>query len=167
MKRLVPFLLSACFHFCLIGALSFVTWQSVPQEIQTYKVLWVDNKKKTKTIRKPLGQKRMTHSPRLIREYASASQDVIASEIKDQKVLLRKAYKPLPSYPWICRKRGHEGVVAIFIRTNDEGKVIESKIKKSSGYDLLDEAALKAILHWVLAEGRVQKTFSIVFRLNG
>lgn len=167
MKRFLPSCLSACIHLCLIGALSFISWESVPQEMQTYELLWVEKKEKKSTSKKLTKQKRGAPSLKMKGESAKPSQAGPSSGSKSYIPPLRKSYKPLPSYPWACRKRGHEGVVAVFIRTDEGGKVIEAKIQNSSGYELLDEAALKAVQQWVLAEGPVQKTFSIVFRLNG
>lgn len=74
---------------------------------------------------------------------------------------------PLPPYPWVCRKRGQEGVVSLCIKTDQNGKVVRIMISKSSGHDLLDDAALKAVKLWVFAEFNTQKTFSIAFRLKG
>jgi TonB family protein len=72
----------------------------------------------------------------------------------------------LPPYPWVCRKRGQEGVVSLCLRTNQSGQVIGVTIAKSSGYDLLDQAALNAVKSWIFAELNTQKTLSIAFRLK-
>jgi periplasmic protein TonB len=76
-------------------------------------------------------------------------------------------HHPLPSYPWVCRKRGQEGVVYLHVKTNKEGQVVEVHLHKSSGHDLLDKAALEAVKSWVLSEGNSDKTLSIAFRLEG
>jgi len=89
------------------------------------------------------------------------------SKLGCSKNLQKQAYHPLPKYPWICRKRHQEGAVSLDVKTNGEGQVIDAALLKSSGYDRLDEAALEAIRSWTFAEGNLQKTISIAFRLKG
>lgn len=48
-------------------------------------------------------------------------------------------------YPRISRIRGEEGVVTIESIIDADGKLVEAKVLKSSGFERLDEAALKAI----------------------
>jgi TonB family protein len=79
----------------------------------------------------------------------------------------KSAYKPLPEYPWICRKRGQEGVVALKVRTDDKGRVKDVFVYKSSGFDRLDESALQAVQAWVFSEGKFEKVLSVAFRLKG
>ena len=78
----------------------------------------------------------------------------------------RVAYCPLPSYPWICRKRDQEGIVAIKIKTNAEGHVLAATLHKSSGHARLDDAALEAVQFWRFTQGSLQKTISISFQLK-
>lgn len=80
--------------------------------------------------------------------------------------LLSATYHPLPSYPWVCRKRGQEGMVCIQIKTNEDGHVVEARLHKSSGHDLLDKAALNAVKRWALNERDIKKIISIIFRLK-
>ncbi|MBE9546403.1 MAG: energy transducer TonB [Proteobacteria bacterium] len=53
-----------------------------------------------------------------------------------------------PIYPAIARKRGYEGVVLLSAEILIDGRVGELKIKKSSGYNILDRSALKAVKKW-------------------
>jgi len=55
---------------------------------------------------------------------------------------------PAPEYPTLARKRGQEGVVMVQVKVNAEGHPIQVDLKKSSGYLLLDESALKAVKRW-------------------
>ena len=55
---------------------------------------------------------------------------------------------PRPIYPLIARKKGYEGTVYLRIRIDSDGRVLESKIEKSSGFAILDKAALRASLKW-------------------
>ena len=45
-------------------------------------------------------------------------------------------------YPRPARRRGQEGVVLLYVLIDREGRVLQSKIEESSGYPLLDNAAL-------------------------
>lgn len=79
----------------------------------------------------------------------------------------RQTSTPLPSYPWACRKRCQEGRVILSLSLTPEGQVKGADIQESSGYSLLDEAALEGVKHWVLGEGESQRIVTIVFRLRG
>jgi len=78
----------------------------------------------------------------------------------------RIASKPLPKYPWICRKRGQEGSVSLMVQTNEEGQVISVSLHKSSGYAALDQSALTAVKYWVFDDHASQKILSIAFHLK-
>ncbi|RWS48206.1 hypothetical protein CKA56_15455, partial [Arcobacter venerupis] len=49
------------------------------------------------------------------------------------------------SYPLISKAKKEEGIVVLFFRVNNKGEISNLKILKSSGYEKLDEAALKAV----------------------
>jgi periplasmic protein TonB len=49
-----------------------------------------------------------------------------------------------PPYPESARRKRQEGVVFLFMEVTSEGRVSSVKIHKSSGYPVLDEAALSA-----------------------
>jgi TonB family protein len=174
--RLIPGFFSFCLHSLLLGGMFLILWEKGAKEEKPFHVIWVEKKIEKIVSQNLIKQEKQemkksvkpTLAPQKI-EAKSLQQigNPLATRPMSQKSLPRKSYQPLPTYPWVCRKRGQEGVVAIFIRTNNEGKVIDSKVQTSSGYDLLDEAALKAIQSWILVEGCVEKTFSIAFRLNG
>lgn len=53
-----------------------------------------------------------------------------------------------PEYPGIARKRGFEGKVVLRVRVLSSGNPQELEIKNSSGYEILDEAALEAVEKW-------------------
>lgn len=55
---------------------------------------------------------------------------------------------PPPPYPAEARRLKQEGRVLLEVLVTKEGKVGQSKVKQSSGYPLLDEAALRAIQTW-------------------
>jgi protein TonB len=53
-----------------------------------------------------------------------------------------------PAYPLMARMRGHEGVVLLAVEVLTDGRPGEVRIKKSSGYALLDQSALNAVRSW-------------------
>jgi TonB family protein len=59
-----------------------------------------------------------------------------------------------PVYPWIARLRGYEGVVLLSAEIFTDGKVGSLKIKRSSGYALLDRSALEAVKTWKFEPAR-------------
>jgi TonB family protein len=56
--------------------------------------------------------------------------------------------KPRPKYPPNARRSGQQGTVTLFFTVGSSGTVISARIKKSSGYAALDNAALSAIRSW-------------------
>lgn len=58
------------------------------------------------------------------------------------------AYSPKPAYPPLARQRGQEGEAIIRVRVDASGQVVAIFVEKSSGYPLLDDAALKGVTHW-------------------
>lgn len=59
-----------------------------------------------------------------------------------------------PQYPGLSRKRGQQGTVILQVLVNGEGRVADLLIDKSSGFALLDRAALKAVKNWIFVPGR-------------
>jgi protein TonB len=62
-----------------------------------------------------------------------------------------------PVYPGRARKRGQEGTVFLQVLVDKEGRVDELKIETSSGFSLLDRAALTAVKKWSFEPGRQGK----------
>jgi TonB family protein len=53
-----------------------------------------------------------------------------------------------PAYPEIARIRGYEGIVMVIAEILPDGHIGNMKIRKSSGYTILDQSAIKAIKPW-------------------
>lgn len=62
---------------------------------------------------------------------------------------------PAPSYPELARQKGEEGVVILRAYVIAAGKASRVEVKQSSGFPLLDEAALKAVRRWQFEPARV------------
>lgn len=61
---------------------------------------------------------------------------------------------PRPPYPRIARENRYEGTVFLKIWVLENGKVGTLKIERSSGYNVLDKAALEAVKGWTFIPAR-------------
>lgn len=80
---------------------------------------------------------------------------------------------PAPEYPSLAQRRGWEGTVLLRIRVLANGKPSEIQIHTSSGRDVLDQAAVRAVQRWSFVpakRGDVPRdgwvTVPLDFRLN-
>ena len=60
---------------------------------------------------------------------------------------------PPPVYPLMARRRGYEGMVVLKVLVNRRGGVDELHLIKSSGYKVLDRAAMDCVRDWVFEPG--------------
>ncbi len=60
---------------------------------------------------------------------------------------------PPPKYPAMARRRGYTGQVVLDVLVGRSGTVLELRVSTSSGYDMLDDAALAAVKTWVFEPG--------------
>jgi len=81
-----------------------------------------------------------------------AGSSVQAQGLKNQIVELAKPVftspPPQPTYPRIARKKGLEGTATIEVMFNELGEQLALRLVKSSGFSLLDQAALDAVETW-------------------
>lgn len=59
-----------------------------------------------------------------------------------------------PTYPGLARKRGQTGTVLLQVLVNPEGRVDDLQVDISSGFSLLDRAAVNAVRKWTFEPGR-------------
>jgi protein TonB len=59
-----------------------------------------------------------------------------------------------PTYPGLARKRGQEGTVILQVLVSKEGGVDDLRIETSSGFRLLDRAAVIAVQQWLFEPGQ-------------
>lgn len=78
-----------------------------------------------------------------------------------------------PMYPEISRRRGEEGVVILNVQVDERGEVVSVVIKDGSGFNRLDQSAVKAVERWKFNPARVgmipvasQVEIPIRFQLN-
>ena len=80
---------------------------------------------------------------------------------------------PKPDYPTLAKRRGWEGTVLLEVEVLLDGTPGKIEVSRSSGRAVLDNAALRAIKHWLFEPARrgdslitSTLTLSIVFKLE-
>ena len=54
-----------------------------------------------------------------------------------------------PQYPLLARRRGYQGKVLLEVLVKKDGKAGSIRLTKSSGYEILDRAAIKGVKEWL------------------
>jgi periplasmic protein TonB len=62
---------------------------------------------------------------------------------------------PEPVYPELARRRRQEGLVLLAVKITAQGRAASVEIKKSSGFPLLDNAAVEAVRDWEFQPARI------------
>jgi protein TonB len=63
-------------------------------------------------------------------------------------------HNPKPVYPPISRRLGEQGTVLVNVLIGVDGTAHSAEIKKSSGFDRLDQSALAMVLKWRYTPGK-------------
>ncbi|HLE88074.1 MAG TPA: energy transducer TonB [Candidatus Brocadiaceae bacterium] len=78
-----------------------------------------------------------------------------------------------PKYPQLARQMHQEGLVMLMVEVDRKGMPVKVEVEQSSGYQLLDQAALEAVRHWRFQPERIgdlpiesRVTIPIRFRLE-
>ena len=61
---------------------------------------------------------------------------------------------PAPGYPAISQRLGEQGQVVVRVLIGKDGHAHQGEIDKSSGFERLDQAALRAVLSWRFVPGQ-------------
>jgi protein TonB len=61
---------------------------------------------------------------------------------------------PKPPYPPISRRLGEQGKVLLRVLIGVDGQPKKAEIRKSSGFDRLDQAAMTAAMRWRYVPGK-------------
>jgi TonB family protein len=94
-------------------------------------------------------------------EPTTASQQISSSDIQtvkagtntketrpNQSARPDYSFNPTPNYPALLREQGVSGEVMLLVWVSSDGTPIEIKLTRSSGYRLMDDAALRAVRQW-------------------
>jgi protein TonB len=79
--------------------------------------------------------------PKVLMDGPPGGQGISASTVG----LIRRTQ---PVYPQLAKKSGWQGTVVIRVVVQTNGMPGEAQIRKSSGHDILDKAAIEAIRSW-------------------
>jgi len=60
-----------------------------------------------------------------------------------------------PKYPPLAKQMHQEGLVMLMVEIDQKGMPVKVEVKQSSGYQLLDQAALKAVRYWRFQPERI------------
>lgn len=60
-----------------------------------------------------------------------------------------------PKYPPLAKQMHQEGLVLLMVEVDRKGMAVKVEVKQSSGYQLLDQAALEAVRHWRFQPERI------------
>jgi protein TonB len=74
---------------------------------------------------------------------------------REPDYVARYLYNPEPQYPWQARRMGIEGRVVLHVEILQNGGAGRIEIRQSSGHDMLDQAAIKAVTGWRFAPARI------------
>lgn len=61
---------------------------------------------------------------------------------------------PPPEYPRLSRRLGEQGRVVLRVLIGADGSAAQAEVRASSGFERLDQAALRAVLRWKYVPGR-------------
>ena len=61
---------------------------------------------------------------------------------------------PKPPYPPLSKRLGEQGTVLVQVQIGVDGHALKGEIKRSSGFDRLDQAAMATVLKWRYVPGK-------------
>ena len=135
------------------------------QEIKTIEATQVASSPKLQPVRQPLPEdtgfiKKTRHVPDGSSE--STKTATILPDTQSDNTLsvpVLKLARPLykqntpPPYPRKARRLGYEGIVMLKVLIDENGRVDDLTVLKSSGHTVLDRAALSAVGKWLFEPG--------------
>ncbi|SHH08365.1 energy transducer TonB [Massilia sp. CF038] len=82
----------------------------------------------------------------------------VAEPVTEPKGYAGYLRNPAPDYPLAAQKRGLEGKVVLKVHVLASGQPDSVNVATSSGHQILDEAAIKAVQQWAFAPARRGQT---------
>jgi len=120
----------------------------------------------TPAVESPTAEAEMEGSPEGEEDHAHASEmaDLVKRIQKrsapppDQPALIKATPRiesnPRPQYPALARVNHWQGIVHLQVWVSTEGRVEKIDMVKSSGHDVLDDAAINAVRYWLFVPAR-------------
>ena len=82
---------------------------------------------------------------------ASAAEPVVEPGLDEVVIVTEPQFRSPPTppdYPRKAQRRNQQGIVMVEALVDENGEILEITVIESSGYPLLDRAALKAVARW-------------------
>lgn len=87
------------------------------------------------------------------------------------RITLQQSLADHFTYPLLARRRGWQGEVVLSFRLGTDGLILDARIARSSGYGVLDHAALTALGKVKRLEGGLANSLTmelpVIYRLEG
>lgn len=103
--------------------------------------------------------------PRQLETPKAVQEDTRESRVQQATVLQAQPLyhlNPPPEYPTIARRRRYQGTVRLDVLVLANGRVGDVRVEQSSGYRVLDNAALRTVRKWSFEPGtRGEKTVAM------
>lgn len=75
----------------------------------------------------------------------------VAHTIREARPIYQN--NPPPEYPRLARRRGYEGTVVLEVLVDQEGRVEDLRLFRSSKHKILDRAAMASVKEWLFEPG--------------
>lgn len=102
---------------------------------------------------------------------ASATINDEAALQEQLRITLQQTLANHFSYPLLARRRGWQGEVVLSFRLEADGRILDARIARSSGYGVLDHAALSALGKVKRLQQRLSRSLTmqlpVIYRLEG
>lgn len=102
--------------------------------------------------KKPIQKKKLVKKSKKL---VAKKEVIIEQEVSKPQAAIMKTnfnktsmHAPKPRYPRMAIKRGIQGRVLVKILINEQGRPYDVSVLKSSGFKMLDEAAIKTAMQW-------------------
>lgn len=146
----------------------------LPQpDVDAVKSITPTTEKQPETVKQPQPEVKsitstMEKQQETIKTMPRPSQETISTKSKPGYFQNRP-----PKYPPLAKQMHQEGLVLLMVEVDRKGMAVKVEVKQSSGYQLLDQAALEAVRRWKFQPERIgdipfesKVTIPIRFRLE-
>jgi len=156
-SSLLSSVLSVTLHGGLVAAVAWGTWElDDPSSSLVVRVVFEKSLEPEKPVfktKEPPSKKSLPAIDKIplkeIQEDSPMEDSYSSSEPSRDPVYQGEGISnPLPKYPLIARKRGHEGQVRLRVDVTELGEVSKVQVADSSGWTDLDETALEVVKTW-------------------
>ena len=131
------------------GALVHKRSEQLEQKIEPKQTDWIADTAEIEA--KKIEEITSVEADRLRPNNSIPANDSLKTNIVELAKPLFATAPPQPTYPRIARKKGLEGTATIEVMFNELGEQLALTLITSSGFSLLDQAAIEAVENWQFA----------------